>query len=576
MVEMSKRRILFCGESSFLSTGFSTYTHELLKRLHTTGKFEIAEFGSYASDDDPRIIEVPWKFYSIQPHKDNHAQQNIFRSKPENQFGEWRLTEVLLDFKPDIIWDHRDWWMSEFQGRSPFRPYFHWAIMPTVDGEPQRRKWIDAYKKADSIYCYSNYGRNLLAKDKIQTCGLASPGADIDVFKPVVDKAEHKVKMGFEADTFIIGMVARNQKRKLYGDLLDTFRLILDKLNNNKKHDIANKTYLYLHTSYPDVGYDLWRFIQNNRLSNKVLLTYFCPIRQIDGQKIGCGLVFPAFFSKELTFCPRCKAYGAHPPHSNSYVSRENLAAIYNVFDLYVQYSICEGYGMPILEAKSCGVPILAVNYSAMEDHANSPGGMPIDVQRFFYEPIIETEQKRALPDNEDCATKVYNLLKKGRHELKRIGDQGRSYVEEIVEPEGLPRFSYDRLAKIWENHFETCEVPDRSQTWDYKQPRLIRPNVSVPPNLNNEDFITWCVTNILQHANRFNNIELHDFVQALNCGFIVKGPDMPNLISIQNREPINRNGLMQHFVNIVNEYNTAETRRVQQSQPNQLQYKAV
>ncbi|MEK0337774.1 MAG: LAGLIDADG family homing endonuclease, partial [Nitrosopumilus sp.] len=40
-----KRRILFIGEANFLATGFSTYWHEVLKRLHETNEFEIAELG---------------------------------------------------------------------------------------------------------------------------------------------------------------------------------------------------------------------------------------------------------------------------------------------------------------------------------------------------------------------------------------------------------------------------------------------------------------------------------------------------------------------------------------------------
>ncbi len=48
MVADRKRRILFIGEASFLATGFSTYWQEVIKRLHATGEFEIAEMGSYA------------------------------------------------------------------------------------------------------------------------------------------------------------------------------------------------------------------------------------------------------------------------------------------------------------------------------------------------------------------------------------------------------------------------------------------------------------------------------------------------------------------------------------------------
>ena len=44
---MRKKRILFCSEATFLNTGYATYTREILKYLHGTGKYEIAEMASY-------------------------------------------------------------------------------------------------------------------------------------------------------------------------------------------------------------------------------------------------------------------------------------------------------------------------------------------------------------------------------------------------------------------------------------------------------------------------------------------------------------------------------------------------
>ena len=39
-----KLRVLMVSEASFLSSGFGTYTREILKRLHGAEKYEIAEF----------------------------------------------------------------------------------------------------------------------------------------------------------------------------------------------------------------------------------------------------------------------------------------------------------------------------------------------------------------------------------------------------------------------------------------------------------------------------------------------------------------------------------------------------
>ena len=62
------------------------------------------------------------------------------------------------------------------------------------------------------------------------------------------DKAAHRIEMGLQPDWFIVGTVMRNQKRKLFFELMKSFRLFLDRA----PPEIAAKSYLYLHTSYPE------------------------------------------------------------------------------------------------------------------------------------------------------------------------------------------------------------------------------------------------------------------------------------------------------------------------------------
>ena len=64
---MKKLRLLMCSEASYLSSGFSGYARELLKRLYATNKYEIAEFASYAKVNDPRDSDIPWVLYANAP-----------------------------------------------------------------------------------------------------------------------------------------------------------------------------------------------------------------------------------------------------------------------------------------------------------------------------------------------------------------------------------------------------------------------------------------------------------------------------------------------------------------------------
>lgn len=103
-----KKRILFVGEASFMATGFSNYYDQLLRRLHKTGKYELAEIGAYSRRDDPRIQNIPWKFYATLPTNEKEKKIYDATKSPRTgqnsaQFGEHVFDKVLLDFMPDIV-----------------------------------------------------------------------------------------------------------------------------------------------------------------------------------------------------------------------------------------------------------------------------------------------------------------------------------------------------------------------------------------------------------------------------------------------------------------------------------------
>lgn len=164
-----------------------------MSRLHNTGKYEIAEFASYGLVNDPRDKDITWTYYA-NAVRDNDPRHKEYSSRGENQFGKWRFEKVLLDYRPDVVVDIRDYWMSSYQASSPLRPYFHWCLMPTVDSEPQQEEWIDTFLGADAIFTYSDWGADVLKRQssgKIKYISTASPGVDLSVFK-IQDKKEAK------------------------------------------------------------------------------------------------------------------------------------------------------------------------------------------------------------------------------------------------------------------------------------------------------------------------------------------------------------------------------------------------
>ena len=549
----SKRRILFIGEASFLATGFSTYWQEVIKRLYATGEFEIAELGSYAHDDDARCSQVPWKFYPVGPAKSNTQAMQQYTSNPTSQFGEWRFDDVCLDFKPDIVCAIRDWWMDEFILRSTFRQNFTFLWMPTIDGEPQRELWLDSYRQADSILTYSEYGMNLLKKTGRRGTNLvtiASPGADLEIFKPPDNKRDHKARLGIDPNSLIVGTVMRNQKRKLYYDLIEAFSKWSNHSKTKGHTELAKRTFLYLHTSYPDVGYDIGKAIRDFKIGNKVIMTYLCH---------NCQTAYPSFFAGEVMICRRCGKLAAHPPNANHSCPRNVLADIMKTFDLYVQYSISEGWGMPVTEAQACGVPTMAVDYSAMQDHLKCPTSIPIKVERFFWEAIIETEQRRALPSNADFVSKLDRFLKHSESVRNDKIKQTREYIEELVETYGqtvpMRRRGWERTAAIWGQAIREADIKDQQTTWLYPTARDNHPDLTAPSNdMDNNEFVNWVIGKIWKRPDMLRTHFAGEWLKCLNSGSRTVG---------DKRVPFNRQMFVEHFMGIVQQANSFEQKRL-------------
>ena len=445
---MQKLKVLMCSEASFINSGFGNYNKEILSRLHKTNKYEIAEFASYGFVNDPRDTIINWRYYA-NAVRDNDPRKAEYASRGDNQFGRWRFEKVLIDFKPDVVIDVRDYWMTAYQRYSPLRKFFHWILMPTVDSYPQQEEWIDTFLDADAIFTYSDWGADMLRKQssgKINIIDTASPGIDPTIFK-IKDKATIKDKFGIDKKSIIIGSVMRNQKRKLIPELLFTLRQTLDKLYSQNLDNLADNLYLYLHTSYPDMGWDLPELLKQYQVTNKVLFSYICK---------NCKNVTCSKFQGVQKVCQKCLAKACSMTSVTDGADQNILSDIYNMFDMYVQYAICEGFGMPQVEAGACGVPIATVNYSAMSDIIKNLGAYPIRIGSYFTE--LETKATRVYPDNDDLTNHILEFLKLDAEVIhqQRINISAKTHK----------LYNWDTVAQKWETYLDKLDNTGYRAKW--------------------------------------------------------------------------------------------------------------
>lgn len=532
MTNHQKLKILFTSEASFINSGFGNYTKELLTRLHSLNKYEIAEFACYGFVNDSRDGGIKWRYYA-NAVKESDPRFQEYMSRTDNQFGRWRFDKVVCDFKPHVNVDIRDFWMNSYQALSPTRKFFNWVLMPTVDSAPQQESWIDTFLEADAIFTYSDWAAKVLqeqSNNRINYIDTTSPGVDLNIFKPIDNKNLLRDKYKIPRDAIVIGSVMRNQKRKLFPELIASVRNLIDRLYEENS-PYADKIYLYLHTSFPDAGWEIPELLKDNRLCNRTLLTYRC------GQ---CGSVETAVFSQPTKICNKCFNMTSRFSSVSNGVTNETLSEIYNLFDIYVQYSICEGFGLPQIEAGACGIPIATVNYSAMVDVVDKLEAYPIEIGSRFKE--LETKAIRVYPSNKN----LENILHKHIH----MSDAEKAEKSKKTRYLTTKHYCWDKIAEKWERFFDSPNLFTTKTSW--KSPRVIlQPyNKQIDnPKLAVIDTINICSNN-LNDINQACSMTILDMLKDSGYGFTQSGASF---------NPFGYDNMLNNVNSIINNYNQVE-----------------
>ena len=513
-----KKRIFIANDASILDTGYGIYGKEIISRIHNSGKYEVAELGCYCDVGNPKTKNIPWKFYpNAVASNDPRAEQ--YKANSLNQFGMWRFNRCLVDFKPHIVFDVIDYWMYFYQDVSPYRHHFSWIIMPTTDSSPPKTDWLYTFQNAELIVPYTSWAKKILS----EYCGnkinlfpkIANAGINPQQFYPVADKTAHKIKH-FGKDINIVGLVMRNQKRKLIADIFLAFKKFLESLKQTSQNEIYDKTFLYLHTSYPeDNGWDIPALLLEYGLLDKVYFTYKCK---------HCQHYHPGKFQAGISECTQCHNRTVAMASPINGISTEGLNEIYNLFDIFVQYAICEGFGMPQVEAAACGLQIASVDYSAMTEIVENLNGIKLRVDRMFRE--MEINADRAYPDNDYTAKVLYDFFVNTSSETKYINSQ-------IIREKCISTYTWDNVYKVWEEAFDSIDIR-KKLPWDSKDvPQAQNASLKVPKNLTDREFIEFICLKVINDPHLLKTANIQTLMRDATGGLVAKNG---NVISISKQ----------------------------------------
>jgi len=435
---MERKKILVMTDSPKLHTGFATVGKKIFTYLNRTGKYEINCIGWFHQDGANEEVSYPiWT-----TDKDDKG-----RLTQEDKYAHKTFPTYVEKFKPDLVWTLGDMWMVDHVASAPNRKTFKWVAYFPIDGHPSPSKWGPVVESMDVAVAYGQYGMDVISKRAPRAnLKYIYHGVDTNTFKPLdldLKVEARKTIMGLGYDKKVIGIVARNQPRKAFDKLLEAYFYILNgmyaKCSDCKRistyhFDIINKRLypvnicrhcggsnvvkgeerddvrLYIHAAIVDCGWDLLDLQNDFNLAGKVLVN--------PGLKIGVG------------------------------VSDHTLNGVYNSFDIFTLPTRGEGFGLPILEAMSAGIPVVVTDYSAHPEWSRGCGELvpPITLES---EPL--TNIRRAVIDTDLYVTSLLKLL--DDPELgKKYGEEGRKVAQQ---------FAWEGICKQWENLIDGVLWPE-------------------------------------------------------------------------------------------------------------------
>ena len=258
-----------------------------------------------------------------------HKVDGTFRilEAGDKKYGVDVIPKYLDKHQRDIYITLFDPWIFPDKMSNLGRP---WIPYTPVDSAPV--SWLQKNKLqyAFEIICYSEFAKKELEKAGLHAVNIPH-GVDTKVYKPFsrAKKMELRKKFGIEKDDFVIGSVGANLwNRKDFPRMIRIFAEF------NKK---VPKSQLYIHAK-PDG--------ESGRRFN---LAELAKLYGVLGK-----VKFPRSGAPKLT--------------------DEQMANMYNTFDVYFATSRAEACGMPILEAQSCGTPAIVPDNSAQPEWVKGHG----------------------------------------------------------------------------------------------------------------------------------------------------------------------------------------------------------
>ncbi|MGB5844903.1 MAG: glycosyltransferase family 1 protein, partial [Anaerolineales bacterium] len=113
------------------------------------------------------------------------------------------------------------------------------------------------------------------------------------------------------------------------------------------------------------------------------------------------------------------------------YVSQDDLPLVYNLASLFVYPTIYEGFGLPVLEAMACGVPVISTRIASLPEIIGDAGILiPVNDVDALFDAMIRVLGDQTL--REEFIR--YGQLRSKKFSWERTAQLTRQVYQQVLE----------------------------------------------------------------------------------------------------------------------------------------------
>ena len=398
---MNKKKIIVLSDHALSTSGVGVQTRHLVEGLIEKGCWTFKQLGAAIKHSD----------YSLKKVNDD------FIIKPIDGFGNKEIMRnILITEKPDgiiIFTDPRFFhWLFEIEDEiHQVCPIFWWHVWdnrPT----PLFNNWM--YEATDAINCHSYLTYEMIAENFPNKTNFIPHAIPENIFYEITDEEKNSFKaniLGKEKKDFFVAFWAnRNARRKRPGDLLNSWKMFLDKT-------LDKDAILIIHSDpYDKEGVNMTKIIKMLNIEKNVAI-------------------------------------------STDKIDFKEMNILYNIADVTINISFAEGFGLSTLESMQTGTPIVATTTGGLtrqvinhrDGTENGVAIKPKLKSLVGSQNVPYIYEDYALPDDiADGLFKMYSLDKDQKIALSKK-----------VKKYALEEFSYKKTIDLWHN-----SLSDTIENW--------------------------------------------------------------------------------------------------------------